>query len=244
MGVSQVYAPLVYTGNGVTTSFPVTWEFFAEGDLLVTEIVIATGVETVKTISTHYEVTGGAVDGDDLPIATPGTGAVVALVAPASTVRWRIERRSSRTQGTTHSSNDAFPPKTVEGAYDHRALVEQELQYEISRAVKQTVAQRILNGELAMPNGAANQLFGWNAAGTGLENKGIPADIDLALVSAYILTLLDDPDATTARATLDVPSTGDLELVRSLALAARAHALVAMRKPDEASIALAAQVFN
>jgi hypothetical protein len=202
MGVSQVYAPLVYTCNGVTTSFPVTWEFFAEGDLLVTEIVTATGAETVKTISTHYDVTGGAVDGDDNPIATPGTGAVVALVAPASGLKWRIERVTAETQGTTFSSNDAFPPKTIEGAYDRRALVEQELRHFTRRSVMQSVASLAALGEIALPEAAAGQIIGWNSDGTALDNLGTPVDAGTVVVSDYILTLIDDADAATARATL------------------------------------------
>lgn len=120
MTVSTSYVPLTYTGNGVTTAFPVTWQFFS-GTLVVTEIVIATGVETVKTINTHYTVTGGTgVDG------LPATGQVVALSAPADTVRWQIERATPKTQGTTWGENDAFPQKTIEAALDRQMLIAQE----------------------------------------------------------------------------------------------------------------------
>jgi len=120
MAVSTSYSPLTYTGNGVTTSFPVTWQFFS-GTLVVTEIVIATGVETVKTITTHYTVTGGTSE-DGLP----ATGTVVAEDAPESTVQWRIERVTPKTQASTWGENDSFPQKTIEAALDRLTLIAQE----------------------------------------------------------------------------------------------------------------------
>lgn len=120
MTVSTSYTPLTYTGNGSTTNFSVTWPFF-DGTLVVTEIVIATGVETVKTINTHYTVTGGT-DDDGLP----ATGTVVANSAPASTVQWRIERTTPKTQASTWGENDAFPQKTIEAALDKQILIAQE----------------------------------------------------------------------------------------------------------------------
>ena len=66
-----------------------------------------------------------------------------------------------------------------------------------------------------MPTPSANKLVGWNSAGTALENK-TAADIDLATVTAFIETLLDDADAAAARTTLGIDgsskviATGDL----------------------------------
>jgi hypothetical protein len=110
MTVSAAYEPLTYTGNDATTAFPITFPFFT-GSLVVTEIVIATGAETVKTISTHYTVAGGT-DANGLP----ATGTVNVVTAPASTVKWRIERVTPRTQATAYTVNDAFPAKTTEAA--------------------------------------------------------------------------------------------------------------------------------
>lgn len=88
MTVSTAYAPLNYTGNGSTTVFSVTWPFFT-GSLIVT-LVSAAGVETVKTISTHYTVSGGTT-ADGLP----ATGSVTMLTAPASGETLRIARATS-----------------------------------------------------------------------------------------------------------------------------------------------------
>lgn len=104
MTVSTSYAPLSYAGNGATTAFAVTWPFFT-GTLVVT-LVSSAGVETVKTLTTHYTVSGGT-DADGLP----ATGTVTMLTAPASGETLRIERMTPKTQASAWAANDAFPRK-------------------------------------------------------------------------------------------------------------------------------------
>src|SRR5688572_27615014 len=89
MAVSTSYAPLVYNGNGSTTAFSVTFQFFT-GSLVVVAIVDDT--EIAKTISTHYTVSGGT-DANGLP----ATGTLTMLVAPATGTQLRIERNTTKT---------------------------------------------------------------------------------------------------------------------------------------------------
>lgn len=119
MAVSTAYAPLTFNGNGATTAFAVSWPFF-DGTLVVT-LVSSTGVETVKTVSTHYTVSGGT-DDDGLP----ATGTVTMLTAPASGEVLRIERVTPRTQPTAFTNGGAFPAKTIEAAFDKGLLIAQE----------------------------------------------------------------------------------------------------------------------
>lgn len=120
MTVSISYSPLSYNGNGSTTAFPVTWPFFT-GSLVVTAID-ADGVETVKTISTHYTVSGGT--GSD---GIPGTGTVTMLTAPASGTQLRITRSTSKTQSYDPTLGGSFNPDLVEAAFDKALLIAQEL---------------------------------------------------------------------------------------------------------------------
>ena len=113
MTVSTVQYEVSYTGNGVTTAFAVPYPFFGEDELIVTERVIATGVETVKVLNTDYTVTGG--DGS--------TGTVTAAAAPAGTKQWIITRSTKRTQLTDYQSNDPFPAESHEDALDRLAMV-------------------------------------------------------------------------------------------------------------------------
>lgn len=129
MAVTTTHATVDYNGNGATTNFTVTFQFFAGSDLRVIE-TDADGDVTIKALTTHYTVAGGqAADG------TPATGMVTMLVAPASGVTLTIRRATPQTQPTTFTNNDAFPSKTVEAAYDRRTLIEQELDLAIERGI-------------------------------------------------------------------------------------------------------------
>jgi hypothetical protein len=144
MTVSTAYDPLSFAGNGTTTAFSVTWPFFS-GSLLVT-LISSAGVETVKTISTHYTVSGGT-DSNGLP----ATGTVTMLTAPASGETLRIERVTPRTQATTYTTNDAFPAKTTEAAFDKLHLLMQEVLYETDRAIKLRVTDREAGVDPVLP---------------------------------------------------------------------------------------------
>jgi hypothetical protein len=114
---STTYAALEYAGNDATTAFSVTWPFLT-GSLIVTAID-ADGVETVKTITTHYTVSGGGT-------TTPATGTVTMLTAPATGTTLRIERATPQTQATAWGAFDAFPQATVEASLDKLTLLVQE----------------------------------------------------------------------------------------------------------------------
>lgn len=119
MTVSSSFSPLTFNGNGSTTVFSVTWPFFS-GSLVVTAID-ADGIETSKTIGTHYTVSGGT-DANGLP----GTGSVTMLTAPASGTQLRISRVTSKTQAAAWADTGPFAAKTLEAALDRLTLLAQE----------------------------------------------------------------------------------------------------------------------
>jgi hypothetical protein len=129
MTVSTSYAPLEFAGNDATVAFSVTWAFFT-GTLIVT-LIDDEGTETVKTIVTHYTVTGGT-DANGLP----ATGTVTMVTAPATGETLRVERATPLTQSTTYTNTDAFPAKSHEAALDRAALRDQEISYVASAAVQ------------------------------------------------------------------------------------------------------------
>lgn len=120
MTVSTTYSPIVSPGNGTAAAITVTWPFFEDTDLVVTAID-ADGVETIKTISVDYTVTGGA-DSDGLPAA----GTVTPTATRASGTSWRIERSTPKTQVTTWDAFEKFPESAVEAAFDRLTLIAQE----------------------------------------------------------------------------------------------------------------------
>ena len=116
MTISTTTSRISYNGNGVTTVFSFPYRFLANGDLVVVS-VSSTGVETVKTLTTDYTLTGA---GDD------AGGSVTMLVAPASGTRLVIYRDTEVVQETDYTSGDAFPAESHERALDRLTMILQE----------------------------------------------------------------------------------------------------------------------
>jgi len=116
MTVSTTDSRIVYNGNDVTTVFSFPYPFLNQGYLVVVS-VDADGVETVKTITTHYTVSGA---GD------PAGGSVTMLTAPATGTRLVIYRDTDVTQETDYVSGDPFPAETHETALDKLTMIMQE----------------------------------------------------------------------------------------------------------------------
>ena len=113
MTLSTETTSVSYTGNGSTTSFPVTFPFY---EIEVYEVASG-GIRTDKTEGSHYTVTGGA----------GATGSIEMLVAPASGVTLRIRRITARTQLTDYTENDDFPAEAHEKALDRLTMIAQEI---------------------------------------------------------------------------------------------------------------------
>jgi microcystin-dependent protein len=115
-----------YAGNGVTTVFPVPFDFFDASELRVVERVVSTGAETVLALGAGYTVTGG--NGD--------AGAVTASVAPATGRNLVILRQTARTQLVDYVSADPFPAETHELALDRLTAITQEIERDVARSVR------------------------------------------------------------------------------------------------------------
>jgi hypothetical protein len=126
MTISTTSSRISYNGNGVTTIFAFPYRFLANGDLVVVE-VSAAGVETTKTLTTHYTLTGA---GDD------AGGSVTMLVAPANGTRLIIYRDTDIVQETDYISGDPFPAETHERALDRLTMIAQEIGSDADRSIK------------------------------------------------------------------------------------------------------------
>lgn len=119
MAVTTTYTPITVNWTTTNQAIPITWPFFS-GSLVVTE-VSSTGVETVKTLTTHYTVSGGT-DSNGLP----ATGTVTMVGAETSGSQIRVTRTTTKTQATVIVENDPFPAKVVEAALDKLTMLSQE----------------------------------------------------------------------------------------------------------------------
>ena len=116
MTISTTDSRISYNGNSVTTVFSFPYRFLANGDLVVVSVSSA-GVETVKTITTDYTVTGAGANAG---------GSVTMIVAPATGTRLVIYRDTEVVQETDYTSGDAFPAESHERALDRLTMIMQE----------------------------------------------------------------------------------------------------------------------
>lgn len=117
MTVASATSTISYAGNDSTTEFSFPYYFLDDGDLVVYIVVDSTSVPTIKTISTHYTVSGaGNVNG----------GTVTMLTAPATGETLHIQRWVTPTQGVDYVENDDFPAETHEQALDRLTMLVQQ----------------------------------------------------------------------------------------------------------------------
>lgn len=180
-----------YTGSGTTGPFSFPYYFLADGDLTVIKTTIADGTEETLTLTTDYTVSG----------AGEAAGGSVTLVATLSSAyKLTIIRDPDILQPADYPPNDRFPAATHEEALDRATMIMQRLKDYIDRSFR--LSDGDVSGiSLILSNLSAGELIAVNSAGTGIESIAA-ADVDLATVTAFIQTLLDDADAATARATL------------------------------------------
>lgn len=162
MTISTTTTRVTYNGDGSTVAFAVPFIFFDQDELEVIEKVTATRVETSKTLTTHYTVSGG----------NGAAGTVIAVVAPPASVTWTIRRDTHRTQLTDYTPNDPFPAETHERALDRLQAQMQEIGDDVNRAVKLSAATA-LGALKPLPDPLAGQFLRGNAASDGFENASI-----------------------------------------------------------------------
>lgn len=185
-----------YTGNGVTTAFSFPYYFLADADLVVIETVIATGVQTTKTLTTHYTVSGAG---------NPAGGTVTMLTAPASTVTLTIYRDPAATQGVDLVEGDPLPVETaLEQPLDRLTMIAQRVKELVGRALRLPEGDTgFVDADMYLPAkvSRASKYLAFDANGKPIASSG-PTGSSAIPVSAYIETLLDDVNAAAARTTL------------------------------------------
>jgi hypothetical protein len=126
MTVSSTTVKKSYNGNGSTTAF--TYDFLINTTAELKVIIrSSTGTETVKTLSSHYNIADSSGSGTVTFTSgnIPASGETVILI-----------RDTNLTQGTDYVENDPFPSASHESALDKLTLQVQEVQEEVDRAIK------------------------------------------------------------------------------------------------------------
>jgi len=191
MSLSSTTNRVSYAGNGSTTDFSFPYKFFANADLVII-LVDSDGVETTKTITTHYTVAGASSESG---------GTVTMLTAPATGETLVIYRNKSFIQELDLVENDAAPAEETEKQLDKIVMMIQRLSDLVNRSVRLTdgfsdAFTLTLPADLA----TANSLLVVNAAGNGFDLG--PTTTELADAEAEAAAAAVSASAASASADL------------------------------------------
>jgi len=158
MTISSTTVKNSYSGDGSTTTFTYTFKIFQDSDIQVI-IRSANGTETIKTITTHYTVTGAGV-------STGGTVVFTSGNIPTSTQTVVLRRNIPQTQAIDYIANDPFPAESHEEGLDRATMAIQQIQEEVTRSLKLSKTNTMTSTEFTV--GAAdraNKILAFDASG-------------------------------------------------------------------------------
>ena len=187
MTISTTTIKNSYSGDGSQDTFAYSFKISADADMQVI-IRASTGSETVKTLTTHYTVTGAGV-------ATGGNVVFTTGNIPASTETVVLRRKTTQTQTLDLVENDPFTADSVEGAFDKNLAAIQELQEEVNRSFKVSRTNTISSSEFTdSATSRASKTLGFDSSGdlTTVADF-LPAGGDSALFQYSTTTTDSDP---------------------------------------------------
>jgi len=158
MTISSTTVKNSYSGDGSTTSFNYTFKIFADSDLQVI-IRSAAGTETVKTITTHYTVSGaGNTNGGSITFTSGNI--------PTSTETVVLRRAVPQTQAIDYIANDPFPAESHEEGLDRATMTTQQIQEELDRAIKLSRTNTMTSTEFTTSaSDRANKILAFDSSG-------------------------------------------------------------------------------
>ncbi|HDZ3423822.1 TPA: hypothetical protein RSV18_002067 [Pseudomonas aeruginosa] len=185
MTVETTDSIVEYTGNGVTTAFPVPFEFPTNEDLVVTQVY--NDVSTVLVLGTDYLVVGAGAQAG---------GAVITTVAPPLNSVINISRQLEPLQKTDLRNQGRYFAETHESVFDYLTMLIQQGFSGLSRALRRPLGKdyfdaegrRIANVDSPVQNNdAANKV--WTEQYVGSVIGGIEGNPNNSANVLYI-----DPD--------------------------------------------------
>ncbi len=158
MTVSSTTVKNSYSGDGSQTTFVYGYKIFADSDIKVI-IRSAAGTETVKTITTHYTVTGaGSASGGNV-VFTSGN-------IPTNTETVVLIRNVPQTQAIDYIANDPFPAETHEEGLDRATMTTQQVQEELNRSIKLSRTNTMTSTEFTVgATERAGKILAFDSAG-------------------------------------------------------------------------------
>lgn len=186
MTVESTTRKTTYAGGQADHTFTFKALTTAPEDIKCLKTLISTGAETDLTYAVDY-----TVDLED-----DGIGGVVTLNPTCSTLYTvTVYRVTTDKQESDYDDYNQFPADTLETDLDRRTMISQERGEDSDRTLKLSISTSGVDTTLPTP--VADQVLGWDSAGTAIENKDLT---DLG-------TIVVDTDTTLAANSDDrVPS--------------------------------------
>ena len=180
-----------YTGNGVTTEFEVTFPFQEPEHLVVTQITVADGSETVLVLDVDFTMNAAGLS-------------VVITPALSSAYQVHIDRDTTIDQKLRLPTLHGVSPSLYTDAWDKQCLVNQEQARQLLLAV--TLPRTTELSGISLPEPTALQVIRWDAAGTDLENVDIAA-LGAVIISSLLRTAVAETTAAGFYGVLGMAST-------------------------------------
>ena len=158
MTISTTTIKNSYSGNSSTDAFSYTFKISADSEMQVI-IRSSTGTETVKSLTTHYTVSGAGN-------ASGGTVTFTSGNIPATGETVILRRNTTQTQGMDLIENDPLPANTLETAVDKNLAIAQELQEQLDRSFKVSRTNTISSAEFTdSATDRASKTLGFDSSG-------------------------------------------------------------------------------
>lgn len=232
MSVSDNYSPLKSLGNGVTVEFSDNWNMIAAGYERVYLESVATGVQTLKTVTTDYTL-----------VFSDSGFTVTFLTAPTSANYVVIARDIPLTQTDPYKTSKGFQGAVIENSLDKLTSITQDLQDQIDRAPKLPLGTTTIL--IATEEPVAGKALLWNDTANGIINSDddfndIVSDATAQAVIATTQAGISTSAAATSTAQA-VIATAQAVIATTGASTATAQAVIAT---TQAGIATAAAAYQ
>lgn len=176
-----------HLANGVTTLFGFTFQLLDEGDLQVSlDGVVQMG---------GYTISG---------LGVQAGGSVTFSLAPENNVLVELQRQIPLARSTDYQQNGDLPEAVLDHDFDRLWQALQDQAYFTSFTIALPPGDAAAPMILPTVVERASKFFAFNALGEAIAALGVP-DVP---TTPFAATLLDDPDASTARATLGAAAAG------------------------------------
>ena len=178
MTISTTTIVSSHNGDGSTLgpfayNFPIT----ADSDLAVIIRTTATGAETVKTLTTHYPVSGAGSASGGAVTFTSGN-------APTAAEKVFIRRALPLTQSVDYVENDTFAAEDHESALDRLTMIVQEQSEELDRSFKVSRTNSITTPEFVDDaTTRASKLLGFDSSGNLEATTGRVSSVSVSTVT-------------------------------------------------------------